>query len=81
MNDYMIEDLYPRQDVEPSWFEIHEGQLPPVAWDNFHSRLQHATRTERLGEIILVLVTLAMGGWYMYWLYNALQNFTIVPLP
>jgi hypothetical protein len=34
MNDYMTEDTYPGHDVEPSWFEIHEGQVPPVAWES-----------------------------------------------
>ena len=31
MNDYMIEGLFPDHDAEPSWFEISEGQLPPIA--------------------------------------------------
>jgi hypothetical protein len=81
MNDYMTEGTYPGHDVEPSWFEIHEGQVPPVAWESLHTRLRQATRSERFGELLFVLATFTMWGWYLYWFYNALQNFTIVPWP
>ena len=81
MNDYMTEGTYPGHDVEPSWFEIHEGQVPPVAWESLRTRLRQATRSEQVGELLFVLATFTMWGWYLYWFYNALQNFTIVPWP
>ena len=31
--------------------------------------------------VLCVLATFTMWGWYVFWLYNALQNFTIVPWP
>ncbi|MBM4259112.1 MAG: hypothetical protein FJ147_24835 [Deltaproteobacteria bacterium] len=80
-NDYMLEDMYPAQDREPTWFEIQEGQLPPIAWETFPARLRHANRAEHLGEWIFVAVTFAMWGWYMFWLYTAIRNFDIVPVP
>jgi hypothetical protein len=81
MNDYMIEDIYLSQDIEPSWFEIQEGQLPPVAWEELHSRLRWAMRVEQIWEWGFVFVTFSLMGWYMYWFFTALQNFTIIPWP
>jgi len=81
MNDYMIEDMYPDQDVEPSWFEIQEGQLPPIAWEGLHARLRWATWTEQLWEWGVVIAAFGVMGWYMFWFFTALQNFTIIPLP
>jgi len=81
MNDYMIEGMYPVQDVEPSWFDIQEGQLPPVAWEGLHARLRWATRTEQLWECGFVIAAFGLTGWYMFWFFMTLQNFTIIPLP
>lgn len=81
MNDYMIADLYPGQDVEPSWFEIQEGQLPPIAWQGLHARIRWETRTEYLWEWGFVIAAFGVMGWYMFWFFTALQNFTIIPLP
>ena len=81
MNDYMIKGIYPGQDLEQPWVEIREGQLPPVGWEDLRTRLQQVTRAERLGEFLFVLTTFAIWGWYMFWFYNALQNFTIIPWP
>ena len=81
MNDYMLEDIHPGQDVEPSWFEIHDGQLPPIAWEGLRVRLRQANRAEHLWESLFVVAAFSLMSWYMFWLYEALQNFTIVPLP
>jgi len=81
MNDYMIEELYPSENLEQAWVEIREGQLPPVAWDGLRARLRRVTREEQLGEFLFVLATFTLWSWYMFWLYEALQNSTIVPLP
>jgi len=81
MNDYMIEGMYPVQDVEPSWFDIQEGQLPPVAWEGLHARLRWATRTEQLWEWGFVAAAFGVMGLYMFWFFMTLQNFTIILLP
>jgi hypothetical protein len=80
MNDYMIEGLSPDHDAEPSWFEISEGQLPPIAWEGFRTRLRQATRTEQFWEVLFVIATFGLLGWEMFWLYEALQNFTTISL-
>ena len=81
MNDYMADGLYPDRDAEPSWFEISEGQLPPIAWEGFRTRLRQTTRTEQFWEVLFVLATFGLLGWEMFWFVKALQNFTVVPLP
>ena len=79
MNDYMLEDLYPGQDVEPSWLNVHEGQFSPRAWEHLETRAHWETRTEPLWEWGFVVATLSLVGWYLYWLFAALQSLTIVP--
>ncbi len=81
MNDYMIEGIYPSKNLEQAWAEIREGQLPPIAWGGLRTRLRQVTREEQLGEPLLVIVAFGVVGWYVFWLYEALQNFTIIPLP
>lgn len=81
MNDYMVENLYSEQDAEPSWFEISEGQLPPIVWEEFHTRLRQATRTEQFWEVLFVVATFGLLGWEMFWFVKALQNFTVIVLP
>ena len=81
MNDYMVENLYPDQDAEPSWFAVSEDQLPPIAWQSFHARLRWATRTEQLWEWGFVIAAFGVIGWYMFWFVTALQHFTIIPWP
>ena len=81
MNDYMIEGMYPNEDLDQVWLEVREGQLPPIAWDGLRSRLRQATRIEQLWEAGFVVAMVGLMGWYLFWLYEALQNFTIIPLP
>jgi hypothetical protein len=81
MNDYMIEGRYPSEGLEQAWEKTHDGQVPPVAWEGLRARLRQVTRAERFGEFLFVLATFTMWGWYVFWFYNALQNFTIVPWP
>ena len=46
MNDYMTEGTYPGHDVEPSWFELHEGQVPPVEEVSAHDCGRRRARSE-----------------------------------
>ena len=71
MNDPMIEGLYPERDAEPPWFEISEGHLPPVAWEEFRARLRRATRTEQFWEVLFVIATFGLLGWEMFWLVQS----------
>ena len=81
MNDYMIEGIFPGEDLEQSLAKIQDGQVPPIAWEGLHARLHWETRTEQLWEWGFVIAAFGMVGWYMFWFFTALQNFTIIPLP
>ena len=81
MNDYLVEDLYPKEPSKALWVPSRTDQLQPIAWDKIHTHVQQWMRTERLWEPLFVLLTFALWGWYLFWLYRALQDFTFIAWP
>jgi hypothetical protein len=81
MNDYMVEEVYADGYFEPTWSPKFAEDVSLVASAVSSERIHHLIRGERLWGPLFVVVTFTLWGWYLFWLYCALQDLTFVPWP
>ncbi|MGE0825731.1 MAG: hypothetical protein AB7G75_13010 [Candidatus Binatia bacterium] len=81
MNDYMVEGIYADKHPETLSDSTGADQVQSPAWGLLRTRVQSWIQAERFWEPVFVVATFALWGWYLFWLYSALQDLTFVPWP
>jgi hypothetical protein len=72
---------------EPEFVEVsteilpHDCLMVALRRQEVSRRLQHLLRTEQMWEPLFATVTFILVGWYLFWLYHALQELMFVPSP
>jgi hypothetical protein len=82
MQEFVTEDaLRTREARERPPFSRQELRPHPLPWEYLRAWIKQKLAKEETWELIFVSAALATWGWYVFWLYQALQGYTIVPLP
>ena len=81
MNDHIAEDLYPQEPFESVWVPANVDPFHSITWSKIHTHAQKWIRAEQLWEPLFVLLTFSLWGWYLFWLYRALQDLTFISWP
>lgn len=62
----------------PVWVLSHNRQIVSLRRLEVACRLRHLLRTEQVWEPLFATGTFVLTGWYLFWLYRALQGLAFV---
>jgi len=65
----------------PAWTPWPAPAPQPATQKLIRAWLRQALRTERIWEPLFVSTAFVLWGWYVFWLYHAFHDYTIVPWP
>jgi hypothetical protein len=65
----------------PAWTPWPAQAPHPARGEPTRAWLRQALTTERIWEPVFVSTAFSLWGWYVFWLYRAVQDYTIVPWP
>jgi hypothetical protein len=81
MEEFFVDESRIRKTDEREMSPWREHSSQFLLEEQLQEKIGKRVTEERIGETLFLVLSLLVWGWYVFWLYEAFQGYTIIPLP